>query len=292
MRVCILVLALLLSNNPADACNLPHHETAGLTTLNNDLNIDWDQADFAVGQHQGSWQSITISGQYAPLDWLELSIRVPMANIQVGGQPNRFGLGDMDGGIRARLLDVGNGAFQWTVGVNAIAPTGNMDHGFGSGHAAITGHTAFNIRLHSDVFLAGMVQYAGSLEGSGHSHDHSHDHGDGDGIGGSLLAPHGAQELASVLGLTINTDFGYVGTGAELIYGIQDPVGLGPINVHLNLGVDLSKAWQIRANMSLPVTDETRYLWRTNLSLRWTFGDAHDHANKPAEAAGCGCAAP
>mgnify|MGYP001453968783 CR=1 FL=1 len=119
-----------------------------------------------------------------------------------------------------------------------------------------------------------------------------HDHGDGDGIGGSLLAPHGAQELASVLGLTINTDFGYVGTGAELIYGIQDPVGLGPINVHLNLGVDLSKAWQLRANMSLPVTDETRYLWRTNLSLRWTFGNGHDHANEPAKEAGCGCAAP
>jgi len=55
MRLWLLPLALLLSSNPADACNLPHHETAELTAFHSHLTIGWDQADFAVGQHQGSW---------------------------------------------------------------------------------------------------------------------------------------------------------------------------------------------------------------------------------------------
>jgi hypothetical protein len=211
-----------------------------------------------------------------------------VARIQVNGRDSAFGLGDMDVGIRGRVLDVGNGAFQWTVGVNAIAPTGNADDGLGSGHAAVAGHTAFNVHLHSDVFLAGIVQYAGSIQGSEHSHDHSGPHNDD--IGGSLLAPHGAHELSGVLGLTVNTQFGYVGTGVEVIYGIKEPKDMGPINLHLNLGVELSKTWQIRANMSLPVTDETRHLWRTNLSLHWSFGGEHGHDHSPAEEkTGCGC---
>jgi len=291
MKRWFLALALLLYANPTDACNLPHHETADLTAFHNHIAIGWDQADFAVGQHHGSWQSVTLNGEYAPLRWLALSARLPVARIQVNDQDSAFGLGDMDAGVRAQVLDVGNGAFQWTVGVNVIAPTGNADKGLGSGHAALAGHTAFNVRLHSDVFLAGLVQYAGSLKGNEHSHDHDHDHGgsSADDIGGSLIAPHGDQELSGVLGLTMNTKFGYVGTGAEVIYGIKEPVGMGPINLHLNLGVDLSKAWQIRANMSLPVTDKTRYLWRTNLSLHWTFGSSDTHVHKPAEKTGCGC---
>jgi len=313
MRWFSIALLLTLANPSLVAAHHTSHVSSSVAALENGranadgtlsswVRLDLESAAFERELSSGSWRSLTLAGAWAPLPWLAVTVNFPMSwltfeeslghstndLVQAGsvGAQHQKGLADMEVGILVRALRTDDGALTLLTGLSAELPTGAPENRLGTGHVEMLPSVELIAQLTERLSLSTEARYTFSLEGERHSHDAQETGERNPSSHGSLLTPHGEQEFITRMELDWFQDFGYLGAGAELVYGVHGPEGLQGIRAYGVVGVTLNERVLLTGGFTLPVNDVVREEWKMHLGLTFRFG-----APTP-ESADCGCPDP
>ena len=272
-------------------------------TLSSWVRLDLESAAFERELSSGSWRTLNIAGAWAPLDWLAITMNLPIGwltyedsvghstidLLQSGsvGAQHRKGLSDMEVGALIRALRTEDGSLTLLAGLSAELPTGSPDERLGTGHVELIPSVELITQLAEQVSLSTQVRYTVSLDGHGHSHGaDTAEEAPAPDNHGSLLTPHGEQEFITRMELDWFQDFGYLGAGAELVYGVHGPEGIQGIRAHGVVGVSLNEHILFTGGITLPVNDVVREEWKMHMGLTFRLGVEHEEPD------GCGCPEP
>ncbi len=128
-----------------------------------------EAAAYDYGGSQGNYQGLALSASYTR-DAFRAELIAPSYRLQRDDE-TFYGLGDVTGELRVRLLDVGDGALRVGPGLTAIAPTGSASRDLGMGHVMLM-PAVWGLFEHSGAFVQVQIAYARALaeDGSGHAH--------------------------------------------------------------------------------------------------------------------------
>ena len=268
--------------------------------LSNWIRLDLESAHFERELSTGSWRTLSFAGAWAPLDWLALTVNAPLTwlnyretagnstvdllNAGSLSAQRELGPSDMEFGILFRAFRTTDGVFTLLAGLSAELPTGSPDERLGAGHVELLPSLELITQLSPSLSLSAQARYTLSLEGDGHSH--SGEETPVAATHGSLVTPHGEQEVITRLELDWLQDFGYLGAGAEVVYGIHGPEGLTGVHAHGVVGITLNETVLFTGGITLPFNDSDREEWKMHFGLTFRL-----EADSP-KTTDCGCPEP
>jgi hypothetical protein len=209
------------------------------------VEVDAEASSFDLGPwRRGSWQSVAVTAQYAPLEWFSLSARLPVASVQYEDGRGAMGLADVEVGARIRLFETPHGGIIVSAGVGLELPTGDEATGLGGGHYELSPYVAMSTQPLDWLIVSTLVSARLSLldDEDGHSGPPT--------AHGAVIAPHAPREVFTrVSAAWVRERALYVSAGLDAAWMIgamdQSPwvaraeVGfLGVEGVRVALGVD------------------------------------------------------
>ena len=231
------------------------------------VEIETRAARFDFGDYfRGRWTVITPSVEVAPLSWLSVSGRAPIAHIWFDDGRQVVGLADAEVSVKARVLDTDHGAWLVSVGLGAELPTGVVEDGLGGGHAELSPFVAASAQPHERVILSALVADRLSLgqEEAPHSYRANAPHG-------ALIAPHSPHELFTRLSLsTTFRRHAYATLGVDRVSVYADR-WRGPWSARAELGWAEPTAWRVALGGEMPWGRGVRSGAITRLSVAWMF---------------------
>ena len=128
----------------------PYLEGTGKPRKSVNYTFDWSHLDNGAGDMYFN----QVGGEYAVVDWLSLTARIPVLSLQMNFRPNKTGLGDVAAGVKGLLWGGEDSAV--TAGLEFSFPTGDRDAGTGAGAVSASPFVAYQYDL-------GPVQFFTSL---------------------------------------------------------------------------------------------------------------------------------
>jgi hypothetical protein len=245
------------------------------------ISLGYDAAEYSLGGVEGSWWRARAELKLKIADWFGLWAMAPFARVNHGDSEPRSGLSDTELGFEVRPIDLPKHHLGLILGGGMEFPSGDPHKGLGGGHKALFGQISLTWTPSVRWYL-----YTTGVFGKALADGHEHKPGTGDHLASSVISPHGSTEVRSIVGAGLVRSFGFVELSTETIFTWEDDVELGPVVADIRVGVALDPQWILVGAVSIPVTDETRYLWKTGLTLSYRWG-ATVKDDK-----GCGCANP
>lgn len=233
------------------------------------VEVEGRAARFDFGEYfRGRWTVVTPSVEVAPLPWLSLSGRAPIAHIWFDDGRQVVGLGDVEVAAKARVLDSEHGAWLVSVGLGAELPTGVVADGLGGGHVELSPFVAASAQPHQRLILSALVADRLSLGQQEAPHSYR-----ANGPHGALIAPHSPHELFTRLSASaILTPRAYATLGLDHVsmFAAADR-GRGPWSARAEAGWAEPGAWRVALGAELPWGYSARSGLITRLSAAWMF---------------------
>lgn len=151
----------------ADHCQPPGPLPAGDLGLR--LGTAFEAAAYEYGGSKGSYQGAALSAAFTR-DAFRAEVIVPGYRLRRDAE-TFYGVGDVTGELRVRLLDVFESALRAGAGFTGIAPTGSASRDLGMGHWMVM-PAVWGLFEESGVFAQVQVAYARALSEDHAEHVH------------------------------------------------------------------------------------------------------------------------
>lgn len=135
------------------------------------LATSLEAAAYEYGGNEGSYQGAALSASYTR-EAFKAELIVPAYRLRRNDE-TFYGLGDVTGELRVRLLDVADGALSGGAGLTGIAPTGSASRDLGMGHVMLM-PALWGLFEGSGAFLQLQVAYARALSQDDSEHARHH----------------------------------------------------------------------------------------------------------------------
>ncbi len=258
-RLTLICAALLLSSAQAFA----HHPVqVTRDSFETDViaaHLSVDHAAFDIQARRGTWTRMTLQALYAPLSWLHLEASLPMAWVREEGNPERFGLTDIEVGVKVRPYTAPSGVWYVETGLGLELPTGDSSAGLGGGHFALIPSLAMRVNLSETLHMQGSLALASSLNAHAHAPGSWH----------SILAIHAMHELGARIDLVYADDLVRAKLAVQSLQGLSAPNEAGPTSLITGASLALSGGWALQGEFEVPFAGQRRTAWRASLGVGW-----------------------
>ncbi|HEY6556117.1 MAG TPA: hypothetical protein VI072_02550 [Polyangiaceae bacterium] len=163
----LLAAALYAPSARADHCQPPGPLPPGEVGLR--LATSLEAAAYEYGGIEGSYQGAALSASYTR-EAFRAELTAPAYRLRRNDE-TFYGLGDVTGELRVRLLEVADGALSGGAGLTGIAPTGSASRDLGMGHVMLM-PALWGVFEQSGAFVQLQVAYARALSEDDSEHAH------------------------------------------------------------------------------------------------------------------------
>jgi hypothetical protein len=232
------------AHHPVEEHSPGHTEVASLHSLK------IRSGSFGIAGEKGSFVSTQFKLERAVNPVLELGVVLPIEQVSLDGKGSHLGLGDLELTSKYQIAP-GRSA-----GVVLELPTGDHDHGLGSGHIMVAPYGSGSLQA-GEWMIHGTLSAAFAFAG--------HDHGQANSVPEvNWVSPHTDHELQYHLGAMLPLAGGLYGN--FVLAGFtpfeRDPVlGGSSFQLKAEAGYRLASGWRFFAGPQLPVGGNRRMDW-------------------------------
>lgn len=234
------------AHHPVEEHSPGHSEVSSLYALK------IRSGSFGIAGEQGSFVSTQFKLEKAVNPGLELGVVLPIEKVALEGAESHLGLGDVELTSKYQIAP-GRSA-----GVVLELPTGDHDHGLGSGHVMVAPYGSGSVQA-GEWMIHGTLSAAFAFAG--------HEHG-GAAVAAApevnWVSPHTDHELQYHVGAMLPLAEGLYGN--VVLAGFtpfeKDPVlGGSSFQLKAEAGFKLASGWQFVAGPQLPIGGNRRMDW-------------------------------
>lgn len=235
---------------------VPRPRRAG--SLTSAAGADVEAAAFELAGMSGTYFTLALRGEVAPLPWLSAGGRMPLHHLRLEDGQTTSGPGDAE--LVAKVMIHGDEHIILTGAIVVEVPTGSTHDGLGSGHVELSPLVSGTLRR-DGWLLSGAIADTLSLEGE---EDHEHV---------NFVSPHSRHELRYQLGVGRavgdQLTLGVIAGGATILE--SDRRGDTLMVAGARLGWTPSASWRFTVGADVPVTSERRFEWKAMTAAQYVF---------------------